>query len=138
MSYRIHSHKIQTLHIFFCKMKAIFSSINNHEIKLCVFLLFYSFFVTSKKKKKEKKYFPLSKSFVKSNFLLCFCSKKALTVWKFYDFSFTQILREIKFEDSWSATFANLTHLEIQNVEFFLFLHFLEPENCKMNIHFQP
>ena len=38
-----------------------------------------------------------------------------LTVWKFHDFSITQILREINFGDSTSAKSAILTHLEVLN-----------------------
>ena len=40
------------------------------------------------------------------------------TVWKFHDFSITQILREIKFEESRSAKSAILTHLEALNFAF--------------------
>ena len=36
------------------------------------------------------------------------------TVWKFDDFSVTQILREINFGDSRSAKYAISTHLEIR------------------------
>ena len=39
------------------------------------------------------------------------------TVWKFHDFSVTQILREINLEDSRSAKFAILTHLEALNFD---------------------
>ena len=37
------------------------------------------------------------------------------TVWKFHDFSITQILREINFVDSRSAKSAISTHLEAPN-----------------------
>ena len=50
------------------------------------------------------------------------------TVWKFHDFSITQILREINFGDSRSAKSAILTHLEALNFDFYEFLHFLKAE----------
>ena len=37
------------------------------------------------------------------------------TVWKFHDFTVTQILREINFEDARSAQSAILTHLGTLN-----------------------
>ena len=40
-------------------------------------------------------------------------------MWKFHDFSITQILREIKFGDSRSAKSAILTHLEALNFDHF-------------------
>ena len=40
------------------------------------------------------------------------------TVWKFHDFSITQILREINFGDSRRWKSAILTHLEAPNVHF--------------------
>ena len=46
------------------------------------------------------------------------------TVWKFHNFSTTQILREINFEDSRSAKSANLTHLEALNSDFMNFCTF--------------
>ena len=48
------------------------------------------------------------------------------TVWKFQDFSITQILREINFEDSISAKSDILAHLEPLNVDFYEFLHILK------------
>ena len=50
------------------------------------------------------------------------------TVWKFYDFSITQILREIKTGEYKSARPANFTHLEALNSDFYAFLHFLKAE----------
>ena len=46
---------------------------------------------------------------------MCCC-----TVWKFHDFSITQILREINFEDSRRAKSAILTHLEALDFDFFM------------------
>ena len=43
---------------------------------------------------------------------------------KFQDFSITQILREINFEESGSAKSAILTYLEAVNYDFYEFLHF--------------
>ena len=50
------------------------------------------------------------------------------TVWKFYGFSITQILREINVGNSKSTKSAILTHLEVQNFDFHEFLHFLKAE----------
>ena len=50
------------------------------------------------------------------------------TVWKFHDFSITQILREINFGDSTSAKSAILTHLDVLNFAFDEILHFLKAE----------
>ena len=47
-------------------------------------------------------------------------------MWKFHDFSITQILREIKFGDSRSAKSGIFTHLEALNFDFRNFLHFLK------------
>ena len=47
-------------------------------------------------------------------------------MWKFQDFSSTQILREINFEDSLSAKLAILTHLEALTLELYVFFHFLK------------
>ena len=55
------------------------------------------------------------------------------TMWKFHDFSITQILREINFGDSRSAKSAILTHLEALNFDFYEFLHFLKAEIYQMN-----
>ena len=51
-----------------------------------------------------------------------------ITVWKFHDFSLTQILREINFGDSTSAISAILTHLQALDFEFYEFLHYLMAE----------
>ena len=47
-------------------------------------------------------------------------------MWKFHDFSITQILREINFGDSTNAKSAILTHLEVLNFAFYEILHFLK------------
>ena len=49
-------------------------------------------------------------------------------MWKFHDLSITRILREIKVEDSRNAKSAISTHLEVLNVNFYQFLHFLKVE----------
>ena len=46
-------------------------------------------------------------------------------MWKFHDFSITQILREIKFEDSKIAKSAIFTNLEALNLDFYAFLYFV-------------
>ena len=51
-------------------------------------------------------------------------TRPVFTVWKFQDFSITQILREINFEESGSAKSAISTHLEAVNFDFYEFLHF--------------
>ena len=56
------------------------------------------------------------------------CNKCPKTVWKFHDFSITQILREINVVDSRSAKSAILTHLEPLNCDFQEFFHFLKAE----------
>ena len=50
------------------------------------------------------------------------------TMWKFQYFSATQILREIKFEDSISAKSAILAHFEALNFDFYYFLQFWKAE----------
>ena len=55
------------------------------------------------------------------------------TVWKFHDFCTIEILREINFEDSWSAKSAILTHLEALNFDYYACLHFLKAENDQIN-----
>ena len=55
------------------------------------------------------------------------------TVWKFHDFSVTQILREINFGDSTSAKSAILTHLDVLNFAFYEILHFLKAEIYQIN-----
>ena len=54
-------------------------------------------------------------------------------MWKYQDFSITQILHEINFEDSWSAKSAILTHLDVLNFDFYEFLHFLKSDIYQMN-----
>ena len=54
------------------------------------------------------------------------------TVWISYDFS-TQILCEINFEDSRSANWAILTHLEVLNFDFYEFWHLFKAENYQMD-----
>ena len=54
-------------------------------------------------------------------------------MWKFQDFSVTQILREINFWDSKNAKLAILTHLEALNFDFQEFLHFLKGEIDQIN-----
>ena len=49
-------------------------------------------------------------------------------MWKFHEFSITQILREINFGDCRSAKSAILTHLEVLNFDFYEILHFLKAE----------
>ena len=49
-------------------------------------------------------------------------------MWKFHDFSITQILREINFVDSRSAQSAISTHLDALNFDNNEFLHFLKAE----------
>ena len=50
------------------------------------------------------------------------------TVWKFHEFSITQILREINFGDSRSTKFAIKTLLEALNCDFYEFLPFLRAD----------
>ena len=58
----------------------------------------------------------------KENNIPCTSRKKNMesfyTVWKFQEFSITQILREINFEDFRSAKSAILTHLEALKLDF--------------------
>ena len=54
-------------------------------------------------------------------------------MWKFKDFSITQILRDISFVDSRSAKFAILTHLKALNFDFYECLHFWEAEIDQTN-----
>ena len=49
-------------------------------------------------------------------------------MWKFHDFSITQILREIKFGGSRSAKSAISSRLQALNSDFNEFLHFLNAE----------
>ena len=50
-------------------------------------------------------------------------------MWKFHNFSITQILRENKFGDSTRAITTILTHLEALNNDFDEFLRLLRAEN---------
>ena len=50
-------------------------------------------------------------------------------MWKFHNFSITQILRENKFRDSTRAITTILTHLEALNNDFDEFLRLLRAEN---------
>ena len=63
-----------------------------------------------------------------------FCYEKGQenTVWKFHAFCIFQILREINFEDFWSAKSAILPHLEALNFDIYDFLHFLKAEIDQM------
>ena len=54
-------------------------------------------------------------------------------VWKFHDFSITEILRENNFRNSRGAKFAILTHLEALICDFYEFLHFLKSEIDQVN-----
>ena len=67
--------------------------------------------------------------------LLIFQSAVCLhfTVWKFQDFSVTQILREINFRDFRSAKSAILTHLEALNIDFYEFWYFLKDKIYQIN-----
>ena len=57
---------------------------------------------------------------------------KLTSVWKFQDFSITQILREISFGDCRGAKSAIFTHLEALNFNFHEFLHYLKAEIYQM------
>ena len=50
------------------------------------------------------------------------------TVWKFHDFSISDFLREINFEDSESSKSAILTYLEALIIDIYEFLQFLKAE----------
>jgi len=54
-------------------------------------------------------------------------------VWKFQNFSITQILREINFMDSRSAKSAILTNSEALNFDFYEFFHFMKAEIYQIN-----
>ena len=54
-------------------------------------------------------------------------------MWKFHDFSSTQILREINFGDFRVSKSAIWTHLEALNFDFHEFLHFLKAEIYQIN-----
>ena len=53
-------------------------------------------------------------------------------MWKFHDFSITQILREINFGDFTSAKSAILANLGALNVDLYEVLHFLKAEIDKI------
>ena len=53
-------------------------------------------------------------------------------MWKFHEFSITQILREINCRDFKSVKLAILTHLEALNFDFYGFLHFLKLKMTKL------
>ena len=55
------------------------------------------------------------------------------TVWKFKNFSITQVLRETNFGESRSAKAAISTHLEALNSDFYEFLHFVKAEIYQIN-----
>ena len=55
------------------------------------------------------------------------------TLWKFHDFSITQILREINFGYFRGAKSANFTHLEALNFDIYVFFHFLRAEIDQIN-----
>ena len=54
-------------------------------------------------------------------------------MWRFRDFSVTQILLEINFEESRSEKSAILAHLETQDFDFDEFLQFLKAEIYQSN-----
>ena len=54
-------------------------------------------------------------------------------MWKFHDFSITQILREINFVDYGSAKSAISTHLKALNFDIPEFLQFLKAEIYQIN-----
>ena len=54
-------------------------------------------------------------------------------MWKFQNFSVSQILREINFGDSRSAKYAILTHVQALKFDFHEFLHYLKAEIDQMN-----
>ena len=54
-------------------------------------------------------------------------------MWKFHNFSITQILREINFGDFRSEKSAILPHLEALNFDFYELLHFMKVEINQIN-----
>ena len=54
-------------------------------------------------------------------------------MWKFHEFSITQILREINFGEFRHAKSAISTRLEALNFDFHEFLHFLNPDFYQMD-----
>ena len=67
------------------------------------------------------------------NFAYLQIKRLVSTVWKFHDFSMTQILRQIKFGDSTSAKSTILTHLDVPNFAPYETLHFLKAEIHQIN-----
>ena len=59
-------------------------------------------------------------------------------MWKFHDFSITQILREINVEDSRIAKSEILTHLEALNFDFCAFLHLPKTEIHQIKQNSEP
>ena len=53
-------------------------------------------------------------------------------MWRFGDFTVTQILREMNFEDSRSAKAAILIRLDALNFDLYEFLHFLKAAITKL------
>ena len=66
-----------------------------------------------------------------ANFQVISCKND--TLWKFHNFSMTQILREINFGDSISAKSVIWAHFEALNFDFYEFLHFLKAEIYQIN-----
>ena len=60
------------------------------------------------------------------------------SVWKFQEFTITQILCENNFEDSRSANSAISTNLVALNFDFYEFLHFLKSEIYQRTIFRAP
>ena len=54
-------------------------------------------------------------------------------MWKFHNFSITQILREIDFGDARSAKYAIVTRSMALNFDFCEFLHFLKAQIYQIN-----
>ena len=54
-------------------------------------------------------------------------------MWKFHNFSITQILREINFADSRGAKYAILARLQALNFDLYEFLHLLNPDFYQMD-----
>ena len=59
-------------------------------------------------------------------------------MWKFHNFSTSQILREIIFWDSSNSKSAILTHSEALNSDFYEFVQFLEAEIYQVNKNRSP
>ena len=53
-------------------------------------------------------------------------------MWKFHNFSVTQILREIKISECRVTKAAILTYVEVLNFDFYVFLHFLRLISSKL------